>query len=178
MSDVKVLGSGKWLKLVEREFVDNAGKTQTWEFATRPSETRTVCLIAVKRDGAPSLVLVKQYRVPLSAWIVEFPAGLIDPGESPAEAALRELAEETGYIGEVVSAGPFTYNSPGMTDECVACVRIVVTGRGERALSNDEVIEVLEIPLEGLLDTLRSLEAAGTRIDAKLWFFAEALNLG
>ena len=61
MNGDKVLGAGKWLKLVEREFHDKNGQAHTWEFATRPNDTRTVCLIAIKREDAPSLVLVKQY---------------------------------------------------------------------------------------------------------------------
>jgi ADP-ribose pyrophosphatase len=46
-------------------------------------------------------MIIVQYRPPVEAFCVEFPAGLIDEGESPEEAAVRELGEETGYSGKV-----------------------------------------------------------------------------
>jgi len=175
MSEDLVLGEGKWLKLVDRSYVNTGGKAGTWEFATRKNEMRSVCMIAIKQQSPPTIVLVRQFRVPVDAWVVELPAGLIEPGEGIDEAALRELAEETGYHGNVVRVGPYGYNSPGMSDERVACVRIDVTGRGSSAPTADERIEVLELPLQGLTDALQMLESDGTHIDAKLWFFAEGL---
>ena len=46
-------------------------------------------------------MIIVQYRPPVEAFCVEFPAGLIDEGESPEQAAVRELKEETGYSGKV-----------------------------------------------------------------------------
>ena len=47
--------------------------------------------------GAERLLMVRQYRQGIQRTTVEFPAGLVEPGEDPQEAAVRELAEETGY---------------------------------------------------------------------------------
>lgn len=65
-------------------------------------------IIAIRKspnDSATHEVLLeKQFRPPAGKVVIEFPAGLVDPSESLEECALRELKEETGYVGEVVAA--------------------------------------------------------------------------
>merc|ERR1712157_658325 len=76
-------------------------------------------------------LLVEQFRPPLGKNTMEFPAGLIDDGETPARAALRELREECGYVGESCKTVPkvspqVTCMSPGLTDETTAIVMVTV----------------------------------------------------
>lgn len=60
-------------------------------------ETRGfVVVFALTPDD--NVVLVRQYKHGIGEVVLELPAGMIDPNEAPAEAALRELAEETGYV--------------------------------------------------------------------------------
>src|SRR5262245_30832373 len=54
-------------------------------------------IVPITRDG--HIVLVRQYRHGAERLTLEIPGGLIDPGEDPGEAALRECLEETGYRG-------------------------------------------------------------------------------
>jgi ADP-ribose pyrophosphatase len=74
----------------------------------RTSRPKTSAVDAVQvvallhRPAGPELLLEKQFRPPAGRVCVEFPAGLVDDGETPEECALRELREETGYVGEVV----------------------------------------------------------------------------
>lgn len=56
----------------------------------------------LQRQTGPEVLLEKQFRPPAAKVCIEFPAGLLDEGESPDECALRELREETGYVGDVV----------------------------------------------------------------------------
>jgi ADP-ribose pyrophosphatase len=64
--------------------------------------------------GKSELLLQKQYRPPIDKIVIEVPAGLVDAGESPEASALRELKEETGYVGEVLEGSfgvsPIMYN--------------------------------------------------------------------
>lgn len=58
----------------------------------------------------PEVILQKQYRPPIDKITIEVPAGLIDAGETAEEAAVRELKEETGYVGKVTESTPVMFN--------------------------------------------------------------------
>lgn len=56
------------------------------------------------------MLLQKQYRPPLDKIVIEVPAGLIDPGETAEQCAVRELMEETGYVGTASESSPVMFN--------------------------------------------------------------------
>jgi 8-oxo-dGTP pyrophosphatase MutT (NUDIX family) len=58
----------------------------------------------------PEVLLQKQFRPPLDKVVIEVPAGLVDAGETAEEAAVRELKEETGYVGTVSETSPVMFN--------------------------------------------------------------------
>lgn len=73
------------------------------ESQTRPknSDIDGVGILAILQlPTGPALLLQKQFRPPIGKVTIEIPAGLVDEGESAAEAAVRELKEETGYVGQ------------------------------------------------------------------------------
>ena len=106
--------------------MDPTSTQRTWESArrlTRPAGSAIdgVGIFALLTNGPgadrrrPRILLQKQYRPPIDAVAVEVPAGLVDAGESAEECALRELREETGYVGELMhgkggSASPVMFN--------------------------------------------------------------------
>jgi len=108
----EVLYQGKVFDLVVERVVLPSGREAVREVARHPGGAVVVALFD---DG--TVLLVEQLRYPLGERVVELPAGKLDPGETPAEAAARELEEETGY-----RAGRFTpllsfYTTPGFCDE-------------------------------------------------------------
>jgi len=65
-----------------------------------------VGIVAVlEKATGPELLLQKQYRPPIDKVCIEVPAGLVDEGEDAETCAVRELKEETGYVGKVLEGG-------------------------------------------------------------------------
>lgn len=96
-----------------------------WEYVSRTRNIKAAVILAIE-DG--HVLLVEQFRVPLGRPCIELPAGLIGDeagaeNEDPAEAAARELEEETGYRpGRIESLGEF-HSSPGMVTEAFTLFR-------------------------------------------------------
>lgn len=165
--------SGPWLELHEATYRDAGGHERNWSYVARTGETQAVAVLARHAAGpVPQWVLVRQFRPPVGRWVWELPAGLVDPGESPEETALRELREETGFEGEVTGVGPLIFSSPGLTTECMRIVEVAVTSRGPANPELSEAIEVHLVPVTALCDHLLAAHARGDAIDAKLWMLA------
>jgi len=97
--------------LIKTTYSDPNGQIRDWESCQRPTRPKDsvidgVGIVAIlqKPDG-PHILLQKQWRPPIAKVVIEVPAGLIDAGESAEECALRELKEESGYVGEIVRDG-------------------------------------------------------------------------
>ena len=114
----------------------------------------------------------------MNAYTLELPEGLIDEGETPAQAALRELLEETGYTGTVDDVSPALAMSPGLTDETIHLVQVsvdldaAVNANPKQALEDTEDIEVSMVSLRDLKQTLTNHAEGGGVVFAALWWLA------
>lgn len=82
-----------WVTLVERHLADGGGAPLgAFHSLAQADYVNTLALTA-----AGDILLVEQYRPAQERLTLELPGGLVDPGEAPADCAMRELAEETGY---------------------------------------------------------------------------------
>lgn len=119
----KTLAESRFLRFVNVDYArpgDNA--KSSWQYVertTRRGDVDAVNIFAVlkKKDGNHQVLVVKQYRPPMGKHTIELPAGLVDKDESPQTAALRELKEETGYVGTFIGATGQQALSPGLTNE-------------------------------------------------------------
>ncbi len=85
--------------------------------STREIVEHSDCIGVVAIDEDDNVLLVRQYRKAIEKELLEIPAGGVDPGETPEEAVVREMQEETGYLpGRVERLAGF-YSSPGFCTE-------------------------------------------------------------
>ena len=120
-----------------------------------------VAIVPIDLDG--NVLLVRQYRLPAGDVLLEVPAGGVDEGERPEDAAQRELREETGYRAERLERISGFFVSPGYCTEFIHV--FLATGLTESALDADpdEDIVVERLPLSEAI----ALIDAGEIKDAK-----------
>ncbi|WP_137897890.1 NUDIX hydrolase [Sphingomonas sp. 2SG] len=145
-------------------------KSGTWEYAERIGAIAAAVIVAIDGDG--QLLLVEQHRVPLGRPCLELPAGLVgdeSAGESVAEAARRELEEETGYHAAFVEERGEYYSSPGMTSESFTLVLATgLTRTGDGGGDAQENITVHRVAPEAVAGFVATKRREGVAIDAKM----------
>ena len=87
-----------WMSIVTREVEFSRGEKPQIYHAVEQADY--IAIVALTQGG--KIPLVRQYRPALEAFSWELPAGLVDPGESPADACRRELLEETGLTARTI----------------------------------------------------------------------------
>lgn len=88
------------------------------------------------------IVFIRQYRAVIGKRIWELPAGILDKGESPRACAVREVAEETGYVIRRIKKLGVIYTSPGFCDERIHLFTAECVARGVTFMDEDEMIRV------------------------------------
>jgi ADP-ribose pyrophosphatase len=118
------------------------GQIATREIVRHPG---AVCVLALLDD---KMLVVEQYRKPLGKSQVEIPAGKLEAGEDPMEAAGRELEEETGYHCDKLQHICSYYTSPGFADELIHFYVAEHLVKGQLNLDEDEFLECEAITIE------------------------------
>ncbi|KAI4654000.1 hypothetical protein J4E85_001301 [Alternaria conjuncta] len=187
----------KWATLKKITYTDPKGVERTWESGerlTRPpgSDIDGVGVAAILQDPAkpndePRILLQKQWRAPVDATVIEVPAGLMDPDETAESCAIRELKEETGYVGELVPdktfrVTPIMFNDPGFCNTNLRMIHVTVDmSRPENQnpqpeLEENEFIETFSVPLKDLWDECIKFTEQGYVIDARVGSLAEGIE--
>lgn len=168
----RTLHSDNWIKVLKRGYLDKEGKEKSWTYIERSNGQRAAVIVPITRETG-TLILISQFRVPFGREIIEFPAGLIDPGETAAQTAERELLEETGYRGRVVEVGPPISTSCGLTTELIHLVYMEVDEQPavEPQMGSSERISVVKVVREDFATLLEKSEADEILLDAKVYVY-------
>lgn len=170
------------------DYTDQTGTPRKWDMATRTTKSAgadAVVVLAILKSRNSSTVetlLVEQFRPPVAKTTLELPAGLIDKGESAEAAALRELREETGYIGTIAHVSAEVCMSPGICDETVKIVVVEVdldlpaNENPKQHLDEGEFCVVRRVPLARLR---QELDANSSCMPIEgLYLMASGIELG
>lgn len=140
-----------WRAVIEDRLLTNDGRYTGYTYLAVP---RAALIVPVTDSG--QLVLVRQYRHPVRDWTLEVPAGAVNDGETPLEAAERELSEEVGgSAGEWRHLTTFYSSSAHLSQRAdVFLATGVTTGPFEPDL--DEAIAIVRLPVEDALERARA----------------------
>jgi len=168
----KIVWQGKFMSAVEITYRDAKGVIRTWEALERLGIGGIVVMIAITPSG--NIILEKQFRPPLGRDVIELPAGLVEPGESMEVAAQRELIEETGWSAKklaFLAEGPISTGASTEALRAYLCTDLEHVGINGG--DDNEIIEVIEVPIADVQDYLRNAQIKGALVDLKVFGLVE-----
>mmetsp|Transcript_25864 Transcript_25864/g.39640 ORF Transcript_25864/g.39640 Transcript_25864/m.39640 type:complete len:227 (-) Transcript_25864:241-921(-) len=186
------VASTKFLALDTYTWTDPVGKRRKWDVAVRTTKSDDggadavviVPLLQSKDNNTMDTILVEQFRPPMKQPTLEFPAGLIDKEDgSPEAAALRELLEETGYVGKKARlVSRQLCMSPGLTNESVHAVLVEVDlddPKNQNPQANPDDGEFCTVKRVSFKDLTKVLDDEKNAMPIMgLYFFAMGMDIG
>lgn len=149
---IKKREAGKFINRYDVTYELEDKQEKVYEIISRKKELATledlqgaepdaVVVIATDESGE-RILLNKEYRMAVGNWVYNFPAGLIDEGETPQESAVREVCEETGLeLYRIDDFIDISYSAVGFSNEMNVCVVGKVRGEFHPSTSSVEEIE-------------------------------------
>jgi ADP-ribose pyrophosphatase len=160
-----------WLSVSERVVVDN-GRRTAWHYLEHPG-----CALVLPITASGEVALIRAWRAPVARWCWEAPAGRIDAGEAPLDAARRELREEIGGVGGEWHELGSVYASSGSSNERIHVFTALNVQLGPSAPNPDEKLELALVPWPEAVDMAEKGEINdGASALAVLWTLVRGLG--
>lgn len=130
-----------------------------------------VCIVAENEEG--EIFFIEQFRKPIEKKIYELPAGIIEIGEEPVDAARREFMEETGWEANKMEYLTEFYTSPGFTNEKIFLFYAKDFKKVGQNLDEDENIENFKFTLERAIKMIEVGDISDGKTILGLLFYKE-----
>jgi len=179
---IEKMDSGKYINRYNLTYETEDGKKKIYEMVSRDpdikdfetlhgKEPADAVVLIIHNEDRSKVLLNKEFRLAPGRWVYNFPAGLIDPGENPEEAAARELWEETGlHLDSVVDYLPASYSAVGFSNEKNVVIVGTASGEFEKSTSSVEEIQAGWFTKEEIRELLKTeLFAARTQAYCYYW---------
>jgi 8-oxo-dGTP pyrophosphatase MutT (NUDIX family) len=154
---------------VKRESPDTGSSGEF--FLVDPPNWMMIIPVLKNSEGVDCFLMVKQYRHGSDSITLEFPAGMVDPGEEVYDTAVRELAEETGYeSGNIIQIGSVNPNPAFMTNSTTTFLAMDLVKTGQQSLDEHEEIESLIVPVKEF-DKLVGGDMVNSAITVQAYYF-------
>lgn len=125
VNELRRIHLSPWFAVQEVVIRDPGGTKSVWHYQDHPGAVVVVAVMA-----GDQIAVVREWRPAVGAQCVELPSGRIDSGETPEQAAARELHEETGLVAATLIPLGSVYNSPGSSNEVTHMFLTTVTAPG------------------------------------------------
>ena len=173
---IQKIHEGRFITRYDVSYMTEEGHPKTYEIISRNRNIQTLeelqnrkadSVIMILTDESGERILVnREDRMAMAQWICNFPAGLIDPGETPEESAKRELWEETGLtLTRIDDILDNSYSAIGFSNERNICVFGTASGEFRKSTSDAEEIIPGWYTREEMRELLRT-EAFAARTQA------------
>ncbi|MCW6160279.1 MAG: NUDIX hydrolase [Candidatus Micrarchaeales archaeon] len=120
-------------------------------------------------------LLENHYRPVIRKWLLEFPAGFVEKGESPIHAARRELEEETGLKAKGLKYLFKNYSSAGFTDELAYFFLAEAFSKGRRSSEEGEIQTLRKISIEKALQMVKEGRIADSKTQKGILYYTSFL---
>lgn len=149
------LHTGKIIKLDQDRIRYPDGSEAEVDIVRHPGASAVVPFLSDPEGEDPQVLLLRQYRYAADGYLYEIPAGRLDPGESPAACAARELKEETGCTAKKIEPLITMVTTPGFTDERIHLFIATDLTHGQAAREHDEFADVIVMRLSEALELIQ-----------------------
>ncbi|WP_051978767.1 NUDIX hydrolase [Edaphobacter aggregans] len=147
----KVVFKGKVFSVFRDEVIEPTGMRNVREVIRHNGSVVILAVDESKNPADPDVILERQYRHAAGQFLLELPAGRVEPGESTLAAAKREMIEETGYRAKRWTLLTKYFASPGFLGEWMQIYLAREIRNGKAQPEDDEKIDVVRMPLSEAL---------------------------
>ena len=173
---VKQIHDAHIFRVMEADREASDGRRHSFVYLDSPNWANVIAPVT-RADGVECMVMVRQYRQGGGFVTLEFPGGVVDPGEDPKLAALRELEEETGYVAvDALFLGAVNPNPAFMNNEALTFLARDVQPRSAQSLDQNEIVDAELVPVAELLSGERKEFLNHAVMVSALYWYREYLE--